>query len=90
VPRHDHYRDIDTVEGGGRGADHRVLRSGKAEHAVRARSVRVLRRYFDWGLSILMTEFETSRGAVDLRGWRETAKDKQQALYGNCIRDNHT
>jgi hypothetical protein len=41
-------------------------------------------------LSILVTEFETSHGAVDLRGWRETAKDKQQALYGNRIRDNHT
>ena len=52
--------------------------------------VRILSRYFDWGLSILVTEFETSDGAVDLQGWRESANDKQQALYGNRIRDNHT
>ena len=78
------------MEGGARGADHRMMRSGKAEDAVRAHLVRILRRYFDWGLSILVTEFETSHAAVDLRGWRETAKDKEQALYGNRIRDNHT
>ena len=67
-PRHDHHRDLDAVEGGARGADHRMMRSGKAEDAVRAHLVRILRRYFDWGLSILVTEFETSHGAVDLRG----------------------
>jgi hypothetical protein len=78
------------VEDGGRGADHRMMRSGKAEDAVSAPRVRILRRYFDWGLSILVTEFETSDGAVYLRGWRESANDKQQALYGNRIRDNHT
>jgi hypothetical protein len=78
------------VEDGGRGADHRMMRSGKAEDAVSAPRVRILRRYFDWGLSILVTEFETSDGAVDLQGWRESANDKQQALYGNRIRDNHT
>ena len=76
-PRRDHHRDIDAVEDGGRGADHRMMRSGKAEDAVSAPRVRILRRYFDWGLSILMTEFETSDGAVDLRGWRESANDKQ-------------
>jgi hypothetical protein len=78
------------MEDGGRGADHRMMTSGKAEDAVRAPLVRILRRYFDWGLSILVTEFETSHGAVDRRCWRETAKNKQQALYGNRIRDNHT
>jgi hypothetical protein len=78
------------VEDGGRGADHRMMRSGKAEDAVSAPRVRILRRYFDWGLSILVTEFETSDGGIDLRGWRETAKDNQQALYGNRVSDNHT
>jgi hypothetical protein len=67
-----------------------MMRSGKAEDAVRAPLVRILRRCFDWGLNILVTEFQTTHGAVDLRGWCETAKDKQQALHGNRIRDNHT
>ena len=78
------------MEDGGRGADHRMMRSGKAEDAVRAPLVRILRRYFDWGLSILVTEFETSHGAADLSGWRETAKHKQQALYSYRIGDNNT
>jgi hypothetical protein len=78
------------VEDGGRGADHRMMRSSKAEEAVSAPRVRILSRYFDWGLSILVTEFETSDGGIDLRGWRETAKDNQQALYGNRVSDNHT
>jgi len=67
-----------------------MMRSGKAQDAVGAPRVRILSRYFDWGLSILVTEFKTNDGAVDLRGWRETAKDSQQALYGNRISDNHT
>ena len=62
-----------------------MMQSGKAEHAVRARSVRILCRHFDWGLSILVTEFDTS----DLSGWRETAKHKQQALYSYRIGDNN-
>jgi hypothetical protein len=53
-----------------------MMHSGKTEYAVRARSVRILRRYFDWGLSIVVTEFETSHGAVELSGWHETAKNK--------------
>jgi hypothetical protein len=67
-----------------------MMHSGKAEHAVRARLVRILCRHFDWGLSILVTEFETSHGAADLSGWRETAKHKQQALYSYRIGDNNT
>ena len=78
------------MEGGGRVADHRMMRSGKAEDAVRAPLVRILSRCFDWGLSILVTEFETSRGAVDLSGWHETAKHKQQALYSYRVGDNNT
>ena len=78
------------MEDGGRGADHRMMSSGKAEDAVRAPLVRILRRYFDWGLSILVTEFETSHGAVGLSGWHETAKHKQQALYSYRIGDNNT
>ena len=67
-----------------------MMRSSKAEEAVSAPRVRIISRYFDWGLSILVTEFKTSDGAIDLRGRRETAKDNQQALYGNRISDNHT
>jgi hypothetical protein len=67
-----------------------MMHSGKAEHAVRAASVRILRRCFDWGLSILVTEFEISHGAVDLSGWHETAKHKQQALYSYRVGDNNT
>ena len=74
------------MEDGGRGADHRMMSSGKAEDAVRAPLVRILRRSFDWGLSILVTEF----GAVDLSGWHETAKNKQQALYRYRVGDNNT
>jgi hypothetical protein len=78
------------VEDGGCSADYGMMRSGKTEDAVRTPLVRILRRYFDWGLSILVTEFETSHGAVGLSGWHETAKHKQQALYSYRIGDNNT
>jgi hypothetical protein len=84
--RFDH-RDNRALEQGRRPADHRMMRSGKAEDAVAAtlmdrRSSRQAGR-----IGIVMAQFERRRGGIGLRQRRESAKDDQQALRGNRISD---
>jgi hypothetical protein len=79
------------MENGVRGADHRVMRAGKAEDAmgttgtarnVRRRLLRVLR--------VAQTEFEAGNAVMRLRRERETADRNEQSLRRHRIGDDDT
>ena len=89
APRHDHHRDIDAVEDGGRGADHRMMRSCKAEDAVCAiGKVGIAGRHFRRVLGIVQTKLETRRVIANICRNGGPAKCDQQALRSNRIGDD--
>ena len=64
---------MDAVEDGGRRPDHRMMRSGKAEYAMRASGLigiagRQLRRSLDSHRGVVQTKLESWRVVVGMSG----------------------
>jgi len=73
------------------GRDHRMMRAGKAEDAMRARRmIGIARRQLRCTLAVVHAELESRRAVIEASGQGETAKRDQQALGGNRIGDDDT
>ena len=78
------------MEGGGRGADHRMVRSGKAKGTMSAAGMvgKFGRRRRTIG--IVRAQFESWFALVGPRRQRESAERDNQGLHGNGVRQNYS
>ena len=81
--------DMYAMEDARRGLDHRVMRSGKAENAVRAAGlIGAAGRLVRHGLVVVEAKFKGRRVVTRLRRQREGAKRDQHGLRGDSVGDN--
>jgi hypothetical protein len=74
-----------------RSADHRMMRSGKAEDAVcAARLVGSPGRRLRRAVGIMRAQFESRGALVGIRRQREPAERDKQGLHGNGVRQNYS
>jgi hypothetical protein len=74
-----------------RNADHRMMRSGKAEDALcAARSVGVPGRRLRRAIGIMRAQFESRGALVGIRRQRESAERDKQSLHGNGVRQDNS
>jgi hypothetical protein len=88
-PPRDHYRDNDAVEDGRRAAEHCILRSGKAENAVRAAGkIGLIGRQVRCAGRIMQAELERRRVLARVCRQSKAGERDQEALDRDRIGDD--
>ena len=77
------------MEGGGRGADHRMVRSGKAKGTKTAGMVGKFGRRRRT-IGIVRAQFESWCACGGIRRQRKSAERDKQRLDGNGVRQNYS